>query len=318
MSERVRYDAVVASSPQGSIFSTSWWLDAVAGPSWQPNLVEDGELSAAWPTVVQSSRWGPVHMGASLSPFLGPLLPAHDDGKRRWTTAERALELLLDAVEPYAHMEARCHPSFSYWTPLSWRGFSQTTKYTWRLEDLGDLAATEASMRPNIRGDIRKARKQGVSVGVGDLEEFLALHARSTRGRGELAVRTRQVLEQIDAPASERNARRILIAHGKDGEPHAAGYFVWDDTAVYYLAGAADAALRSSGATSLLLWMAIELAAEQGNAFDFEGSMIPSIERFFRAFGGQPVAYSVVRHTPRRGLRAERSLKRAARSALPS
>jgi hypothetical protein len=48
-----------------------------------------------------------------------------------------------------------------------------------------------------------------------------------------------------------------------------------------------DPDLRASGAHSLLLWRALETAAEVAPSFDFGGSMIESIERFFRAFGGE-------------------------------
>jgi hypothetical protein len=313
MSARKRYDELVAESPQGSVFADGWWLDAVAPGAWEPHLVEDGELRAAWPTIIRRNRWGPLHLGASLTPFLGPLLPASADGKRRWTAAERAIELLLEELGPYAHLEARCHPAFAYWTPLSWHGFSQTTRYTWRLEGVSDIEAAEAALRPNIRGDIRKARKQGVAVVEGTKDELLELHRRTSTVERHVADATASTIESVDGPAAERSARHVLIARDEDGRAHAAGYFVRDARALYYLVGASDAELRSSGATSLLVWSGIELASSLGLAFDFEGSMIRPIERFFRAFGGEPVPYSVVRHTQRRGLRAERAVKRTVR-----
>ena len=315
MTARERYDELVASSPQGSIFSTTWWLDAVAPDGWRAHLVEEGELRAAWPTLVSRNRWGTLHLGAPLTPFLGPILPAAEGEKRRWTSAERSLELLIEELGPYAHLEARCHPGFAYWTPLSWHGFTQTTRFTWRLEDLTDLERGEARLRSNIRSDIRKARKQGVTVVEGNKYDLLELHAAAGKGRERMTGPTWRTVEALDGPAASRDARSILVAHGADGEPHAAGYFVWDQTTMYYLVGASDAELRASGATSLLLWAAIERAAQRGLSFDFEGSMIRSIERFFRAFGGVPAAYSVVRHTPRAGLRAEVALKRAVRGA---
>ena len=315
MTARERYDELVARSPQGSIFSTSWWLDAVAPEAWRPNLVEDGELRAAWPTVVKRNRWGALHLGAPLTPFLGPILPAPEGEKRRWTSAEQSLELLLEELGTYAHLEARCHPSFAYWTPLSWHGFTQTTRFTWRLDDTSDLEVGEARLRPNIRSDIRKARKQGVTVADGNKYDLLELHAAAGAGarRERMTGPTWQTIEAVDGPAQTHDARRVLVARGVDGEPHAAGYFVWDDRTMYYLVGASDSELRSSGATSLLLWSAVELASERGLSFDFEGSMLRSIERFFRAFGGVPAACSVVRHTPRAGLRAEVALKRTIR-----
>ena len=314
MTARERYDELVAESPQGSIFSSSWWLDAVAPEAWEPHLLEDGDLRAAWPTVLKRNRWGSLHLGASLTPFLGPILLPPEGGKRRWTSAEQSIEGLLESLGPYAHLEARCHPSFAYWAPLAWHGCTQTTRYTWRLTELADMAAVESGLRPNIRGDIRKARKQGVSVVEGNKYDLLELHRAAAGSRDETAKATGRTIEAIDGPASTRDARRVLVARGDDGQAHAAGYFVWDDDAMYYLVGVSDKELRSSGATSLLLWTAIELAAERGLIFDFEGSMIRSIERFFRAFGGAPAAYSVVRHTPRAGLRAERAMKRAIRA----
>ena len=52
-------------------------------------------------------------------------------------------------------------------------------------------------------------------------------------------------------------------------------------------------------------------AAEEGLGFDFEGSIIRGVERFFRAFAGVPTPYSVVRTTRSRALRFGTPLKRA-------
>jgi hypothetical protein len=63
------------------------------------------------------------------------------------------------------------------------------------------------------------------------------------------------------------------------------------------------------------MWAAIELASKRGTGFDFEGSSLRSVERFFRAFGGHPVPCSRVRWTSSRGLSAEVAVKRAVRRA---
>src|SRR5260370_7073664 len=83
----------------------------------------------------------------------------------------------------------------------------------------------------------------------------------------------------------------MFFAEGPEGRIHAAVYIIWDDRSAYYLMGAADPELRNSGATSLLLWEAIQFAATVTRSFDFEGSMIESIERFFRAFGAKQKPY---------------------------
>jgi hypothetical protein len=318
---REAYDELVARSPQGCLFCFSWWLDAVAGEAWRPNALEaDGAVVAAWPTVVRKSSFGELHVGAPLTPFLGPLLspPAGANEIRRRATEIKQLELLLGLIEPCAHIEARCNPAFDYWTPLSWHGFSQTTRYTWRLPDLGDLDAVFRGLRENVRREIRKARKQGIIVAEGTLADLEAVHDETVRRQGlaASAPANRAALSRIEAAAAPRGARTILVARDAAGRVHASGYFVHDERYVYYLLGASHGEYRTSGSPSLLMWRALELAAGRGLAFDFEGSMVRGVERFFRSFGGVPTPYSVVRKTASRSLRVATALKRAVRSAV--
>jgi hypothetical protein len=69
-------------------------------------------------------------------------------------------------------------------------------------------------------------------------------------------------------------------------------YLVWDAESAYSLMSGNDPRLRSSGAISLLRWEAIKFAREVTRRFDFEGSMLEPVERFFRAFGGRQVRFA--------------------------
>jgi Acetyltransferase (GNAT) domain len=313
------YDDLVGRSPQGSVFASSWWLDAVAPGGWRANAVErDGRLVAAWPTVVRRSRWGVVHDGAPITPYLGPILTAGAGAHRRRSREAEQLELLLPRLGDFAQLEARCSPAFDYWTPLHWHGFSQTTRYTWRLRDLSDGEAVFAGLRENLRREIRKARRQGLVVEDGSVGDYLPLHERSAERQERLdeARANRPVIERVDAAAAARGARDLLVARDDEGRVHSAGLFVHDAMWTYYLLGASDPDLRTSGAASLVMWAAIERAGARGTGFDFEGSMLRSVERFFRAWGGEPAPYSVVRSTRSRGFAAELVARRAARQVL--
>jgi GNAT acetyltransferase-like protein len=315
------YDDLVEESPQGSVFATSWWLDAVAEGGWRTNALEDdGEIAAAWPTVVRATRWGEVHEGAPLTPFLGPLFrPEASELKRRSNEVKR-LEQLVAALGSAAHVEARCNPAFDYWTPLAWHGFTQTTHYTWRLPELGDLDEVLGNAR-DVRPEIRKAEKRGVEVVEGSLADFQAVHSETVEYQQiDDAGRNRLALQRIERAAGPRDARFILLARDAEGRVHAGGYFVRDSRWAYYLVGASDPSLRSSGASSLVLWKAIERAGGLGLGFDFEGSMLQGVEHFFRSFAGVPTPYSIVRSTPSRALRVARPVKRvvlALRSRRP-
>jgi hypothetical protein len=299
----VQYDELVASSPQGSLFCSSVWLDAVAPGRWRSHAIEEnGRVVAAWPTVVRSTRFGEVHVGAPLTPFLGPLFPP-GEGARRRSREIAFVESLLERIGPFAHLEARCNPAFDYWTPLRWHGFRQTTNYTWRLPDLADLDAVFSGFRENIRGHIRAAEKNGMTVGEGTLDEFLEVHRRRFANDPD-------GIERID-PAVGPGRRTILVARDADGRSRAGGYFVHDERFTTYLLAATDAEAR--GAASLVLWDAIQRASARGNEFDFEGSMLRHVESFVRSFGGVPTPYSIVWRTPSAAMRAARAAKRTLR-----
>ena len=107
-------------------------------------------------------------------------------------------------------------------------------------------------------------------------------------------------MRRVAAAVEAHNAGEILAARGDDGRIHSASLFVHDERTTWYLLGASDTELRASGSASLLMWEGIRRAGTRGNAFDFEGSMLRHLERFVRNFGGEPVPYSIVRHTPSR------------------
>jgi hypothetical protein len=298
------YDAFVASSPQGSVFCTSWWLDAVAPGRWRPHELRDGDrVVAAWPTVVDRTRLGVVHRGAPLTPYLGPLLPP-GEGARRRSRELRLVEELLGVIGPFGHLEARCNPAFDYWTPLRWAGFQQTTNYTWRLADVSDREGVFAGFRENIRGHIRAAAKSGLVVVEGALDDLLDVHRRRF-------ARDPAGIARIDAAAGARGARTILVARDVDGSARAAGYFVHDERYTTYLLSATDAEVR--GAAAVVLWEAIKRAGERGTGFDFEGSMLRHVESFVRSFGGVPAPYSIVWRTASAPLAVTRTVKRALR-----
>ena len=92
----------------------------------------------------------------------------------------------------------------------------------------------------------------------------------------------------------------MLIAKDEQGNIHAAMLLIWDNQAAYYLIGGADNRFRNSEAMSLLMWKSIKLASDKVDIFDFEGTMVESVERFFRGFGGvQTPYYQLVKATPK-------------------
>jgi lipid II:glycine glycyltransferase (peptidoglycan interpeptide bridge formation enzyme) len=211
------------------------------------------------------------------------------------------LQTQLEAMLPAA---AAFHQNFSSsivnCLPFIWAGYRAEVRYTYQLNDLASEQALWEGLAGNIRREIRKARRQLRVREASDVDRFHRVWAKTFERQG-VAPPDRARLERIDAACAKRNARAMLFAHDEEERVHAVAYLVWDRRTAYYLMGGGDPQLRTSGAASLLLWQAISRARTASQTFDFEGSMLRPVERFFRAFGGRQTPYLHVSRASRAG-----------------
>ena len=282
-----------APTPDAPIFHQPWWLDAVAPGRWDAATVErGGRVVARLPYVVRGPRRFRVLTQPPLTPFLGPWIKPEAGAKyARALGDQMELQGLLEAELPSA---SAFHQNFASTIttclPFIWAGYRAEVRYTYRLEDLSSEQALWEGLAGNIRREIRKAARQLVVHEGTDIDRFHAVWAKTFRRQG-VATPDRARLERIDAACAGRDTRAMFFACDEADRVHGVAYLVWDSRAAYYLMAGGDPQLRTSGAGSLLLWEAIRRARAVTSVFDFEGSMLRPVERFFRAFGGRQAPY---------------------------
>lgn len=287
-----------------SIFQREWWLEAVAPGAWDVvEVSRDGSVVARLPIVLSRKLGLQRIVMPPLTQTLGPcLLQRKSSYAKQIGEQKELMTQLIEQLPPHDYFSQTLHWSMTNWLPFYWKGFRQTTFYTYLLDDLTDLDALWSGIRPNVRGDVKKAENRfNLLIRTEpDLSRFIAVNELTFRRQGKVLRHSRAFIERLDSACAAHGARRMFFAEAPDGRVHAALYLVWDDQSAYYLMGGADPELRHSGATSLLVWRAIQFAATVTKRFDFEGSMIEPIERFFRAFGAKQVPYSQVTWSSRR------------------
>ena len=285
-----------------SIFQQPWWLDAVAPNAWDAVEISKGsQVVARLPYVIQTRRGMTYLTMPPLTQTLGPWL-ANSTAKyaNQLTIQKDLMTSLIEQLPSCDYFSQRFHYSITNWLPFYWHDFSQTTRYTYVLENLADRSQVWAGFQENIRREIRKAQKRVAVRTDLDIERFLEINALTFQRQGQNLPYSRELVRRLDAACAERQARRIFFAEDAQSLIHAAIYLVWDENSAYYLMGGGDPELRNSGATSLLMWTAIQFAATVTQKFDFEGSMIEPVERFFRAFGARQQPYFQVTRLSRR------------------
>jgi len=165
------------------------------------------------------------------------------------------------------------------------------TRYTYVVDDLTDPDKIWNGFRENIKTDIRKAEKKLETISNSDIDTFLYMDELTFKRQGQKLPYSREFVKRLDNVLKERNARRMFFAVDSENRIHAATYIIWDEKSAYYLMSGSNPQLRNSGATSLLIWESIKFASKVTKKFDFEGSIMEPIERFFRAFGGNQMPY---------------------------
>lgn len=294
------WDRFVDESPQGCLYDRTWWLDTVCdrydlfvcrneGGILGGIAVPYEDRTSPARRLLNGGRPERICGMPPLTKHLGALLrPSGAKSAHRLGHEKDVIGALIGALPPFAIFSQQFHPAFTNGLPFHWAGFQDAVCYTYVIDDLSDPERVWAGLRENIRREVRKAERLGVEVRA-DLpfERFQEVQRRTFERQGMPLPFTASWAERFERAMADRGCRTILGAVDRSGRLHAAAYLVWDAKGCHYVMGGGDPDLRTSGAHSLLLWRALNAAAAVARSFDFGGSMIEGVERFFRAFGGE-------------------------------
>lgn len=301
-----QWDALVETSPQGSVFNCREFLDALGTNSLRLGIV-DGPDVLAGVAIQTDDRGTPVgppdtfgyYQGILLSPGFD-ILPNHSRVRRKF----EAVEGLLTALTTnYSELSLGLHWRFPDLRPLQWLNyhlpnagrFELTPRYTGLLDlsPFADINAYVGSLGKGRRGDYRKARNGGIAVRPSDDPDILdCLHRLTFADRGADRGSLGHQLKPMAQAALEHGFGELLVASTPTGDPVSASLFIWDRTTSHYLFGASDPAHRDTGAATLVLVENVARTMHRGIRFiDVVGINSPQRGNFKTSFNAVPVPY---------------------------
>lgn len=293
------------------LFVRPGWLNAVA-PMWDVALVEnDGAIIAALPYCYKKGIPGFRIYMPFLTPYIGPQIvyPEGQKYSNRISHQRNMVDELLAQLPEAASIEYRTDPTWTNGLSFQWAGLQQTVRYTHIIEDTADTEQVFSNFQDKLRGHIRKAGKhlqvrQAETIGL--LYDMLQS---SYASKGDKIPIEKSYVEGIWKAVQQNGWGTVLEAVNEEGEVQAAVLLVWDHKRCYYLMSAIDHTKKERGAKAMLIWEGIKMASAKGLAFDFEGSIVPDIQRFFNSFGGTLTPYYQFERTSSSVLKVWRSLK---------
>lgn len=273
------------------MFANDWWLDAVCGDNWDAIFFEpSGALAVPFkkkyglkliqmPMLTQ----GLTPAGTVSSQIIPTQLPAFD---------------LLDLY--FAPGVYNC----------DWKGYKASQRHTHRITDLSNTEKVFANFNSSTRQQIRKAEKKVKVFACDDIDLLYKMVSLTFKRQSRKAPYSLAYVKKINEACLKHACRRILVAKDEQENVHGACFVAWDKQTAYYVMGGSDPKFKSSAAYSLLMWEAIKEAAKHSKEFDFCGSMIPSIARFFKGFGAVEIPYYHLKKVNSKALRLFLALKK--------
>ena len=281
------------------VFSKDWWLDAVCGEnSWDVALVEkDGSILASLPyRITKKSGFTMLNMPL-LTQKLGPWIrySGQQSEYDRLGYEKEVMTELIGKLPRFSFFNQRFDYKITNWLPFYWKGFSQTTMYTYYIPDISDPEAAVAQFSSMKKRNIRKAEK---SVEVKEdlaAPAFFEHYQSCLAKQGKKIIYTKDFFERIYTAAYAAGSGKTFYAVNADGKIESALFIIWDAESAYYLTYSIDPDFRANGSPALLVSNAIHFLAGKTKRFDFEGSMIEPVEASYRQFGTVQAPYSQVR-----------------------
>lgn len=185
--------------------------------------------------------------------------------------------------------------------PYLWNGFDTSVNYTYVVPCAEHESWVQQASKTQ-RWSMRKAARE-VAEGRFTIEQSPPIAAVTPLLAATAEFKEYSTAEYLRRfpvwwqTVVDRGAGKSYLLRDADGNPGSAAIMVWDSRCAYYIAGGIRQDLRKGSIANVLLIQRMIADAHAMNLnFDFEGSILPGVERFFRSFGGelQP-AYRVMK-----------------------
>jgi len=293
-SEYELWDQFVDSSPFGTIFHKSIWLQPVAGFQQLSfdvvGCFKGGQLTGGM-ALAWKKKFGkiPVIQMPLKTPFFGPVI-SYSDTKYRSKIESQVLTAttaLTDFLKSrYQHIHAQFPPAFTDVRPYVWNGFEAGVHYTY----MGDLTAASQLLEgfdSDIKRRIKKARELDHQIIVESSEKNIAFaweleQASFKRQNFGLVSLGKEEFTAFIRKLAELDAAEVhTITH--EGSPVASVVSILDkvkNVAYYWMAGAQKESL-STGLNQLLIQDIVERYINTGlEKFDLVGADTDTIARY--------------------------------------
>ena len=291
-SDFAKYDAFSAS--HGTIFSSRTWLGLFGNGIKIFGIFDAGDhFIGGFHLFEKKFGFCKFQLNPPFTPFIGPFFLEKSQTKfNRQSFRKQLLQLMSNTLtEQYTCMQIFSLDRHIVNTmPFFWREFDIWPRYTFRIDLEQSKEKILSSMSGARRKNMTRAEKDGIICRSSSNANTIFDVVFKTSQRRNLTKDITLKKKIIESYAGKPDA--ISYISYKSNRPIAAVFCVHDNKTAYYMFSGYDAEDTHHGAGATAVWQCILEAKKRGlQYFDFDGSIIPELEKYFRGFGGEIIPF---------------------------
>ncbi|MDG1296511.1 MAG: hypothetical protein P8P48_05190 [Saprospiraceae bacterium] len=277
----VKWNQVIKEAYNSTPYGYAWYLNAVCD-NWDALIINDYEVVLPLPFV---TKFGfKLYTQPILSQQLGPF--------SKEALSENTIRLLFNNL-PVSPWRLNLNLSTEITIPKT-HSFLNPIK---RINQVIDLDQSMEEIELKFNRSVRRNLKAGLEnlgplESLNDTKEVTEFYQNILKDKVNLDREAYKRTLNLFKVAEENNmAKFYQIRHKKSGLPVCKGAVILDDKRVINLFSTSLKTKDAKGAATLYIYLLLKKFQSEKKVFDFEGSNIPEINKFFNSFGAETTYY---------------------------
>lgn len=274
--DKQRWDATIEADPKGLPYAYSWYLDKATSGNWDALITPDYEFLLPLP-------WNRKIFG--LHQIYAPLLTQQLGIAGPNLSEIITLNFLNSIPNKFKKIVLPLNQQIN--NPA----FRTKTNLIISLKK--EYQIIQQGYKKNLVRGIRTA-KEKTSINESQMiNDLLTFYQQTLKGHLNFSNNDWQKIHQIVHSIHKHLETLMLEIRNEKGQRLALGIFVITKKRIVYLLGCANPEGRKSFSSSYILDTVIRQYSNTNRIFDFEGSDIPGVYKFFKSFGSEEANISI-------------------------
>ena len=267
-----KWDSCIDNSTKGLIYAYSWYLDIVS-PNWSALIKED--YKTVFPLPIKK-KLGISYISQPL--FTQQLGLFSSENSNNANTFLKAIpkKVWIRSLQIHNQLD------------------NSKTKDNFELDILADIDKIRKKYSQNVKRNLKKPSQHNLQVKKCESRALIELF-KENKGKvvKELDKKAYSILSELLDKIQEKEKGNCFGVF-KEGQLISAAFFTNCLKRTIYLFSASNNTAKEIGANHFLIDTYIAKNKKDSLILDFEGSMIPSLARFYASFGAEKRHYFLI------------------------